>query len=129
MPDDDFGVSANEDQVTAVVSPRARGEPRLESTAPITADTVDRYLSDSNDVRAAEHELRKLGFTIAVAGPISISISGPRRLFEEVFGVRLQRRRTKVLKRFASSGDVIGVVLAGWRHETNRLPPQRPGPA
>jgi hypothetical protein len=97
MPDDDFGVSANEDRVTAVVSPRARGEPRLESAAPITADTVDRYLSDPNDVRAAEHELRKLGFTIAVAGPISISISGPRRLFEEVFGVRLQRRRTKVL--------------------------------
>ena len=27
------------------------------------------------------------------------------------------------LKRFASSGDVIGVVLAGWRHETNRLSP------
>jgi hypothetical protein len=26
-----------------------------------------------------------------------------------------------LLKRFASSGDVIGVVLAGWRHETNRL--------
>jgi hypothetical protein len=29
------------------------------------------------------------------------------------------------LKRFASSGDVIGVVLAGWRDETNCLPPQR----
>jgi hypothetical protein len=33
------------------------------------------------------------------------------------------------LKRFASSGDVIGVVLAGWRHETNCLPPQCPRPA
>jgi transposase len=33
------------------------------------------------------------------------------------------------LKRLASSGDMIGPVLAGWQHETNRLPPQRPGPA
>jgi transposase len=30
------------------------------------------------------------------------------------------------LKWFARSGDVIVVVLAGWRHETNCLPPQRP---
>ena len=30
------------------------------------------------------------------------------------------------LKRFASSDDRIGVVLAAWRYETNRLPPQRP---
>jgi hypothetical protein len=28
-------------------------------------------------------------------------------------------------KRFASSGDMIGVVLAGWRDETNCLPPKR----
>ena len=33
------------------------------------------------------------------------------------------------LKRFASSGDMIGPVLAAWPDETNRLPPQRPGPA
>jgi hypothetical protein len=31
-----------------------------------------------------------------------------------------------VLKRFAPSSDIIGAVLAAWRHETNRLPPQRP---
>jgi hypothetical protein len=30
------------------------------------------------------------------------------------------------LKRFAPSNDRIGAVLAAWRHETNRLPPQRP---
>jgi hypothetical protein len=33
---------------------------------------------------------------------------------------------TIIVKMFASSGDMIGAVLAGWRHETNRLPPQRP---
>src|SRR5215211_80131 len=30
------------------------------------------------------------------------------------------------LKRFAPSDDMTGVVPAAWRHETNRLPPQRP---
>jgi hypothetical protein len=33
------------------------------------------------------------------------------------------------LQRFASSGDMIGPLLAGWRDETNRLSPQRPWPA
>ncbi len=30
------------------------------------------------------------------------------------------------LKKFAPSDDMIGGVLAAWRDETNRLPPQRP---
>jgi hypothetical protein len=30
------------------------------------------------------------------------------------------------LKSFVGSDDRIGVVLAAWRYETNRLPPQRP---
>jgi hypothetical protein len=34
-----------------------------------------------------------------------------------------------LLKRFAPSNDRIGAVLAAWRYETNRLPPQRPGSA
>jgi hypothetical protein len=33
------------------------------------------------------------------------------------------------LKRFAPSDDMMGVVLAAWRDETNRLSPQRPWPA
>ena len=33
------------------------------------------------------------------------------------------------LKNLAPSDDRIGAVLAAWRHETNRLPPQRPRPA
>jgi putative DNA methylase len=33
---------------------------------------------------------------------------------------------TQHLKKFAPSDDRIGAVLAGWRDETNRLPPQRP---
>jgi hypothetical protein len=30
------------------------------------------------------------------------------------------------LKKFARSDDMIGPVLAAWRDETNRVPPQRP---
>src|SRR4029453_5875930 len=33
------------------------------------------------------------------------------------------------LKKFAPSDDRIGALLAAWRDETNRLPPQRPRPA
>ena len=33
------------------------------------------------------------------------------------------------LKRFAPSSDAVWPVLAAWRDETNRLPPQRPGSA
>jgi hypothetical protein len=37
-----------------------------------------------------------------------------------------QESQASDLKRFAPSDDMTGVVPAAWRHETNRLPPQRP---
>jgi subtilisin family serine protease len=85
---------ANEDEVAAVVSPRSRIEPLFERTTTITSQTVDRYYSDPDSNRDAVRELRALGFTIAAVGPVTISISGPQRLFEEVFGASLRRRTT-----------------------------------
>jgi transposase len=41
--------------------------------------------------------------------------------------LRSPDRPSSHLKKFAPSDDKIGVLLAAWRHETNRLPPQRPG--
>jgi exopolysaccharide biosynthesis polyprenyl glycosylphosphotransferase len=60
-----------------------------------------------------------------------MSLVGPRPLptYEVDLTDPWARNRLRVppgLKSFAPSGDMIGAGLAGWRYETNRLPPQRP---
>jgi serine protease AprX len=84
------------DQVVAVVSPRSIVEPLFERSSTITAQTVDRHYSEREVVRDAVRELQRLGFHTRAAGPVTISISGPRARFEEVFSTRLERRTTEV---------------------------------
>src|SRR5829696_931965 len=95
MADNDLRGRAEEDEVAAVVSPRSRMEPLFERTTTITSRNVQKYYSDPADNRDAARELRALGFTIIAISSVTISITGPRQLFEDVFGVSLRRHTAR----------------------------------
>lgn len=89
----------NNEEVVAVVSPRSIGGVSLfEATAPITADNVGEFHSEASDIAAASKELRKLGFRVLQEGPVTISIAGSRKLFQEVFGAKLRKQKTEVME-------------------------------
>jgi serine protease AprX len=84
------------DDVVAVVSPRSIVEPLFERPMTITARNVDRHYSEPEVTRDAVRELRRLGFTVNAISRVTVSINGPRRLFEEVFSTRLEPQATEI---------------------------------
>ncbi len=89
---------SNNDELVAVVSPRSIGAVSLfEAIGPITADNVREFHSKDEDIAAASNELRNLGFRVLQEGPATISIAGPRKLFQDYFGVRLRKQTTEVM--------------------------------
>jgi serine protease AprX len=86
------------EEIMAIVSPRSIGGVSLfEAAMPITADNVREFHSEASDIAAASKELRKLGFKVLHESPVTISIGGSRKLFQEMFGVKLRKQRTEVI--------------------------------
>jgi subtilisin family serine protease len=86
------------ERIIASVSPRSVGGVSLfESTEAITAENVNQYYSEAADIAAASNELRQRGFEVLEEGQVTISIAGPRQLFEEVFGARFSTQRTALM--------------------------------
>ena len=85
--------------------------------AEITAETLAQYAPDPTDAAVVTAALVEEGFDVGPLVGIAMSLAGPRRRFEEVFGVRLTE---------AEDG--------GWRVEgadaprMRRLPADRLGP-
>lgn len=110
-------MASNNQEIVAVVSPRSIGPVSLfEATAPITAENVREFHSEASDIAAASNELRKLGFQVLQEGPATISIGGSRKLFQEVFGVKLRKQKTEVMKGqevefFAAPGEPAEQLL------------------
>lgn len=71
-----------------VVLRPADGSP-LSGAEQITAATVGRYAPDSHAVAAAQAFFRAAGFAVGETPGISFAITGPKALFEEVFGDEL----------------------------------------
>jgi hypothetical protein len=80
------------------------------------------FLPDSNYLEIIARE------TMRQLGPKLVSSLDE---FRQELAPKLENYSTFTLKlkRFAPSDDMMGVVLAAWRDETNRLSPQRPWPA
>ena len=88
----------NGEQVIAVVSPRSIGGISLfESMTAITKENVGQFHSEVVDIEATAAELTKLGFEVLQQGPVTLSIAGTRKLFEEVFGAKLRREKTAMM--------------------------------
>jgi hypothetical protein len=88
---------------------------RFTGTEAITSETVDRYQPSPEGAARAAAYFREAGFEVSEVGGISFSITGPRSLFEERFGERLEPRR---------EGGIDSVRTEGGRLELplHRLP-------
>jgi hypothetical protein len=83
--------NADHDRIIAVVSPLSRGGTSLFDMAEtIDAKNVQQFYSEASVIAAASVELRKAGFEVLDGGasPVTISIAGSRKLFEDVFGAK-----------------------------------------
>jgi subtilisin family serine protease len=90
----------NEHQrILAEVSPRSIGGVSLfETTSTITVENVNQFHSETEDIASTSRELCCLGFEVLQEGPVTISIAGSRRLFEEVFGAQFTTQQTTVME-------------------------------
>ena len=120
-------MASSNHEIVAVVSPRSIAHVSLfEATAPITADNVRDFYSESADITATSSELRKLGFSVLQEGPVTISIGGSRKLFQDVFGVTLRKEKAEVMKGqevefFAAPGEPEGQLLQAPGELTNLI--------
>ncbi len=106
----------DEYEVVAVVSPRSIGGTSLfEAAAPINANNVSQFHSTEQDVTDTCNELRKLGFSILNESETTVSIGGPRKLFQDVFSVKLRKQKSELpqgqaIEFFAQPADQVEQV-------------------
>jgi serine protease AprX len=89
----------NAEELIAAVSPRSQGGVSLfETTQPITAENVGAFTSDASVIAGAVDELKRLGFRVLQVSETTISVAGSRKLFQDVFGVRLRREKATMME-------------------------------
>jgi hypothetical protein len=85
------GMSDIAAQVMAEVILRSvDGSSILEAEEPITAENVDKYRVEQEVIEEASMELAALGFEVQQVGPVSLTISGDKVVFENVFQTTLE---------------------------------------
>lgn len=78
------------DKVFSEVSPISpQGESLFDANEMITVQTVERFVSEPSLVHAAMKRLREMGFEVLSTNYITINISGPPALYEDVFKTTL----------------------------------------
>lgn len=80
-------------QVTAQVILRTRdGVSILDTNESITSENAEVYRVDDTTKEQVSKQLTSYGFQVGQAGPYSLSITGDKSLFEQVFQTQLERR-------------------------------------
>jgi subtilisin family serine protease len=78
------------DRVFSEVSPVSpQGESLFDENEIVTAQTVDKFVSERSLVHAAMKRLREMGFEVLATNYITINIAGPPVLYENVFKTTL----------------------------------------
>jgi hypothetical protein len=106
---------ANE-QISAQVVLRPADGRELTGHEVITSETVERYRPSPEAVSQVAEFLRAAGFQVSEEVGISFSITGPRPLFERLFGMGLEHRRR-------SGIDTVQTPAGGLELPLDRLPP------
>lgn len=77
-------------QVTAEVILRTRGgESLVDAGEPPTSENIDRYKVEDDVASEATKKLNELSIKVLQTGPVSLSISAEKEVFERVFQTRL----------------------------------------
>lgn len=88
-----FEVVKEDVRISALVVLRPENDDA--GSGPITSEVVDAYLPLQATVEAATSFFARRGFDVSDAVAISFSITGPRSLFEKLFGQKLEIERRR----------------------------------
>jgi len=81
------------DQVIAQIILRSpEGSSVLESDEPITSENVESRRAEKQVIAEVQGALRDLGFEVVQVSEVTITISGDKELFEDVFDTTLEER-------------------------------------
>jgi hypothetical protein len=78
------------EEVTALVLLRPASGREITGRTQITADTLHEYAPDPGEAAEASRALSDAGFQVGGVLGVSVPVTGPRRLFEDYFGVSVQ---------------------------------------
>jgi serine protease AprX len=84
--------------VANVILRSSSGKSAVHIDAEVSPKNVREFMPTKESVEGATRELKELGFQIDLAADTHISISGSRRLFEEVFQMRLKQKSAPLFK-------------------------------
>lgn len=98
----------------AVLRPAEAGRSMFASDAVLTVENLDDFRPPTGQAERAAIILQKLGFKVRHVGAFSISGEGPRRLWEEVFGTKVEKRVQPISEAHSDLGEV-----AYWSHLPN----------
>jgi len=103
--------------------------------APLTVESIDEFKPDSATGKQAALLLQQLGFKIRHIGTFSISGQGPRALWEQVFGTRVQSKTQMIseahpelggIKYWAHMAETPFMLPPELQHLVDRAYPQQP---
>jgi len=83
--------------IAEVILRTAEGLSILDAAGSITAETIAKYEVGEQVIKNASRRLEALGFKIEQTGPVGLTISGSKDLFERVFQTTLEVRTKPVI--------------------------------
>lgn len=96
------------DTVQAQVILQSRdGTSILDAEGPITSENVEDYQVEQEVVSEAQSALQSLGFSVVDASETTLTIEGPKPLFERVFRTTLERKSTSAMRQPDREGDLV----------------------
>jgi subtilase family serine protease len=91
---------------TEVILRSANGSSILDAKEGITAENIEKYKVGREVIEEASKKLEELGFEVLQAGPVGLTISGDRALFESVFQTTLEARSMEIMPTKVSGAGV-----------------------
>ncbi len=103
-------------KVTAEVILRSTdGSSILDAKESITAENIEKYRIGKEVMEEATKKLEGLGFEVVQAGPVGVTISGDKALFESVFQTTLEARGAEIM------GTKVSGVKASYYEATEPI--------
>ncbi len=83
--------------IAEVILRSANGSSILDATEGITAQTIAKYKIGEEMMKDVSIKLETIGFEVVQTGPVGLTISGSKVLFEKVFQTTLEIRTKPVM--------------------------------
>jgi len=93
-----------ENVIAEVILRSADGSSILDAGEGITAENIEKYRVGREVIDQASEALEGLGFEVVQAGPVSLTISGNKEVFERVFQTALEARGAEMMPTKVSGG-------------------------